>query len=92
MSIDEIKRLQVLAGIKSARILEDEQAADPDVHSKEGDEVDGKDESNVSITGSEKGKYMRDNNIKPGSDEWFKLWFAKPLWTGENPMPKRNKK
>jgi len=34
----------------------------------------------------DKGKYMRENNIKPGSDEWFKLWFARPDITGENPF------
>ncbi len=34
----------------------------------------------------DKGKYMRENNIKPGSDAWFKLWFAKPDITGENPF------
>jgi len=78
MNFDEIKRLQVLAGIKSASILEDEQAATADIHSKEGDEVDGDDESNVSINASEKGKYQRDNNIKPGTEEWIRLWFAKP--------------
>ena len=30
------------------------------------------------------GKYQNDNNIKPGTDEWFKLWFAKPDVTGED--------
>jgi hypothetical protein len=34
----------------------------------------------------DKSKYMRENNIKPGSDAWFKLWFAKPDITGENPF------
>jgi len=33
-----------------------------------------------------KSKYMRENNIKPGSDAWFKLWFAKSDITGENPF------
>jgi hypothetical protein len=23
------------------------------------------------------GKYQIDNNIKPGTEEWFKLWFSK---------------
>ena len=23
-----------------------------------------------------KGKYQQDNNIKPGTEEWFKLWFG----------------
>lgn len=34
----------------------------------------------------DKGKFMRENNIKPGSDAWFKLWFARPDITGENPF------
>jgi hypothetical protein len=44
---------------------------------------------NLSYTGTEKAQYQRKHNIKPGTDEWFKLWFAKPKLTGENPMPKR---
>ena len=36
----------------------------------------------------DKGKFMRENNIKPGSDAWFKLWFARPDITGENPFKK----
>ena len=36
----------------------------------------------------EKAAYMRKHNIQPGTDEWFKLWYAKPRLTGENPMPK----
>jgi hypothetical protein len=32
-----------------------------------------------------RGQIMRERNIKPGSDEWFKLWFAKPKLTGERP-------
>jgi len=43
---------------------------------------------NLSYVGSAKSEYMRKHNIKPGTPEWFKLWFAKPRLTGENPMPK----
>lgn len=32
-----------------------------------------------------RGQIMRERNIKPGTDEWFKLWFAKPKLTGEKP-------
>ena len=39
--------------------------------------------SNISITGNEKAQLMRKNNIKPGTDEWFKLWFSRPYLTGE---------
>jgi len=43
---------------------------------------------NLSYVGSAKSEYMRKHNIKPGTPEWFQLWFAKPKMTGENPMPK----
>ena len=39
--------------------------------------------------GTNKGEYMRKHNIKPGTDEWFKLWFARPGLTKENPTPKK---
>ena len=44
---------------------------------------------NISHTGTEKAEYQRKHNIRPGTDEWFKLWFARPYMTGENPMPKK---
>tara|TARA_B100001175_G_C19261622_1_gene519703 strand:- start:352 stop:564 length:213 start_codon:yes stop_codon:yes gene_type:complete len=47
---------------------------------------------NISITGTEKAQYQRKHNIKSGSPEWFKLWFARPKLTGENPMPKNKSK
>ena len=43
---------------------------------------------NLSYVGTSKSQYQRKHKIKPGSPEWFKLWFAKPRLTGENPMPK----
>lgn len=39
--------------------------------------------------GTSKLEYERKHNIKPGTDEWFKLWFARPGLTGENPTPKK---
>jgi len=42
--------------------------------------------SNISITGNEKAELMKKHNIKPGSDEWFQLWFSKPYLTGEKPI------
>ena len=44
--------------------------------------------SNVSITGMEKAKIMKDHNIKPGTPEWFQLWFSRPYLTGEKPVDK----
>lgn len=37
---------------------------------------------------SKKAEYMRENNIRPGDKEWFKLWFAQPDITGEDPFSK----
>lgn len=45
-------------------------------------------ESNISITGNEKGQLMKKHNIQPGTDEWFKLWFSRPYLTGEKPIGK----
>jgi hypothetical protein len=42
--------------------------------------------SNISITGNEKAKLQKKYNIKPGTKEWFKLWFSKPYLTGEKPI------
>lgn len=33
--------------------------------------------------GTEKGEYMKKHNIRPGTEEWFKLWFSRPALTGE---------
>jgi len=41
---------------------------------------------NISITGTEKSRLQKKHNIKPGTDEWFRLWFAKPKLTGEKPI------
>ena len=38
--------------------------------------------------GQEKADLMRKHNIKPGTQEWFRLWFAKPDLTGEKPYEK----
>ena len=67
MKIDEIYKLKRLAGILD----------------REGNVVDSDDGSNISITGSDKGLVQREKNIKPGTDEWFKLWFSRPHLTGE---------
>lgn len=38
--------------------------------------------------GTDKGEYQRKNNIRPGTDEWFKLWFSRPSLTGEKSIDK----
>lgn len=42
----------------------------------------------ISQSGSNLGQIQRERDIKPGSDEWFRLWFSKPTLTGETPYDK----
>jgi hypothetical protein len=42
--------------------------------------------SNVSVTAHEKSQLMKNHNIKPGTPEWFQLWFSLPYMTGEKPI------
>lgn len=44
------------------------------------------DGSNISITGTEKRELERKYNIRPGTPEWFQLWFSLPYLTGEKPV------
>jgi len=44
---------------------------------------------NVSISGTEKRELERKHNIKPGTPEWFQLWFSLPYMTGEPPVGKK---
>jgi len=36
-------------------------------------------------TAQEKIEYQTTNNIRPGTNEWFRLWFSRPDLTGEQP-------
>jgi hypothetical protein len=44
--------------------------------------------SNISITGNEKQALEKKHNIKPGTPEWFQLWFSRPYLTNEKPIGK----
>jgi hypothetical protein len=44
---------------------------------------------NMSYTGTEKARLMRKYDIKPGTEEWFKLWFSLPYMTGEKPISRK---
>ena len=37
---------------------------------------------------AKKSQFMKENNIKPGTEAWFKVMFAKPHLTGEDPFSK----
>lgn len=42
--------------------------------------------SNVTHTANEKIQYQNNNDIQPGTPEWFRLWFSLPYMTGEKPF------
>lgn len=42
--------------------------------------------SNISVTAAEKKELEHKHKIKPGTDEWFRLWFSRPYLTGETPV------
>jgi len=39
--------------------------------------------SNISITGMTNQELERKHKIRPGTPEWFQLWFSLPYMTGE---------
>ena len=69
--MDSIQELKVLAGINTRPLFTTYQ---------------GYPGSNISVTGNEKGELMKTHNIRPGTEEWFRLWFSKPYLTGETPV------
>lgn len=71
--VHELKAIQYLAGL----------GADARLH-----EMRAKQGSNISVTGMSKQELERKHNIKPGTQEWFKLWFSLPYMTGEKPVGK----
>lgn len=40
-------------------------------------------DKNITHTAAENARIMKEKNIKPGTPEWFKLWFSLPYLTGE---------
>jgi hypothetical protein len=69
--MDDIQQLKLLAGIGNRAVMQ---------------EYKGFAGSNISVTGNEKGELMKRHDIRPGTEEWFKLWFSKPYLTGEKPI------
>lgn len=40
-------------------------------------------DKNITHAAAENARIMREKNIRPGTPEWFKLWFSLPYLTGE---------
>jgi len=69
--MDDLDQLRLLAGIGNRAVMQ---------------EYQGYPGSNISVTGNEKGELMKTHNIRPGTDEWFRLWFSLPYLTSETPV------
>jgi hypothetical protein len=92
MAPDQLSELKRLAGIDTLGLLEDYTAgghenANQDMNADGADKemsspLGGKD----SMPDSEKFALQKKNHIKPGSPEWFRLWFSKEWLTGEKPI------
>ena len=75
--IDELKRL---AGITEFKAYVKYDSVDP---------FSG---SNISLTGTEKRELEKKHDIRPGTDEWFRLWFTLPYLTNTSPLDPKFKK
>ena len=75
----ELSRMKKLAGIDQLGLME---RVNQDKMS------DGTESPVSGEIGTDKAEYQRKHNIRPGTDEWFKLWFARPNLTGEKPFGK----
>jgi len=49
-------------------------------------------DENPSETATELKKKEKELGLKPGDNEWFKLWFSKPYMTGQTSFRGRKKK
>ena len=70
--IHELKALSGLGGLGGQERLQEYRAKQVGSYGQE-----------ISAEGTRKAELMRQHNIQPGTPEWFKLWFNKPLLTGE---------
>lgn len=73
LSEQDLQELQRLAGVTS--LIERKK---PQANHQE----------NISHTAMKRVEYMKKHNIKPGSDDWFALWFSRPYLTGTTGMEK----
>ncbi len=71
--IHELKRVQYLAGLGGQARLQEYRAHNTAVNQG----------SNITATAAENARIQREKNIRPGTPEWFQLWFSLPYMTGE---------
>ena len=72
---DELSRMLDLAGIGQNS---------PQAYDLNGNPISEQDSlEQRSIAANEKAKIMKERSIEPGTQEWFRLWFARPDLTGD---------
>jgi len=76
--IHELKIVQYLAGLGGEARLQEYRAHQTEINKG----------SNITVTAAEKAKLMKENDIRPGTPEWFRLWFSRPYLTHETPIGK----
>ena len=88
MHPDDLRRLKQLAGVVVNEDYYQAGGHDPaiDTPNSADQSMPSPLGSNTSITGMEKRRLEKANNIKPGTPEWFQLWFSKPYLSGEKPI------
>lgn len=91
MDSKDLAELKKLAGINALGLLEDYAqgggAQDfADIPNDSNQQIMSPIGSNISKTANEIKRLEKANDIKPGTAEWFRLWFSKPYLTGEKPI------
>jgi hypothetical protein len=76
--IHELKIVQYLAGLGGEARLQEYRTYQNEINKG----------SNITVTAAEKAKLMKENDIRPGTPEWFRLWFSRPYLTHETPIGK----
>jgi hypothetical protein len=88
MHPDDLRRLRQLAGLTLAEDYYSAGGHDPAIDTPNDCDQNTPSPvgSNISTTGMEKRQLEKAHHIRPGSPEWFQLWFSKPYLTGEKPI------
>lgn len=76
--IHELKIVQYLAGLGGQARLQEYRAHQNEINKG----------SNITVTAAENARLMKENDIQPGTPEWFRLWFSRPYLTHEKPIGK----
>jgi hypothetical protein len=85
---DPFKQAKIMNGlsrVRSATIPEQDISLDELKRLSGVDKI----QNEVILNNVNKAQFMKENSIKPGTEAWFKLWFARPDITGEDPFSKK---